>query len=515
MRSKLLCKLNGNKILTESPDTRLLSSLVLDFLNNLGFKYSLSVFVPECGDAAQFLSPSELSEYFKLEMPANSSVLSHIISTYFSSISKPNQKSSSTQTLEESAVNVLEHKLVELDMQHIARNKEDTANMDEKILRIQRDCEKRMKLELQTHVARVRETEITAMKLEEANKYQQLLQKYKNDHEKLYSRELDALKTREKKLQDQLRSKELEIEHKDFCQRQEYLRDTEATQNRYTDARRKVDLELEELQIQKKLWEKRAQETEEKFKEVDLIKKEAKVQAIMDLTQYKLEFQNQFEEERRSLANERLEIETIKRSWNLDSDRLKNSDDRLEAYTYQLKKLTKDNESLKESCSNYEKNIDQVHKELRIISDSQNRTIFQLSARETELKITREELENFKQLVNEQKERINQMKRDHEMQVEKYKKELHEYTGRQFVSDYVIERKVYWNKLEREECEIKKGIMDIIKPAPLYSGKFDLGTVKIASEDKNNTKEQPIVTVKTQIIKAESSAGTDEDERLF
>ena len=91
------------------------------------------------------------------------------------------------------------------------------------------------------------------MKLEEANKYQQMLQKYKNDNEKFYNRELEALKIKEKKLCDQFKAKETELEHKNFCQRQEYLKDSENCQEKYTEGRRKIEVELEEVNLKKNL----------------------------------------------------------------------------------------------------------------------------------------------------------------------------------------------------------------------------------------------------------------------
>ena len=253
MRSKLLTKIKGNKINIQTPDSRLLSSLVLDFLQQQAFKYSLSVFIPECGDQAQFFSPLELAEYFKLEMPANTSILSYIISTYFSATTKPHFKDSSSQTIETSVISELEHRLTQLDLNFVSKKSEENAGIEEKMLKVQRECEARMKNELKIHIDRIRETEITAMKLEEANKYQQMLQKYKNDNEKFYNRELEALKIKEKKLCDQFKAKETELEHKNFCQRQEYLKDSENCQEKYTEGRRKIEVELEEVNLKKNL----------------------------------------------------------------------------------------------------------------------------------------------------------------------------------------------------------------------------------------------------------------------
>lgn len=498
MRSKLLSKLNGNKFLNDPPETRLLSSITLDFLNTFKYKYSLSVFIPECGENSQFFSPLELSEHFQIEVPAGKSLLECLVSNYFSMQHKPNCKNSASQTIETTVTSQMENRLNQLDLQFISKKSEDCAGIEEKILKVQRECEKRMQIQLQSSLARVREVEITSMKLEEANKYQQLLQKYKIDHEKTYSRELEALKLKEKKLAEQFKAKEHELEHKDFCQRQEYLKEAGVSQDNYNEARRKIDLELEDLQIKKKVLEKRLQDYENKIREVDLLKSEVKAQMAVELSQYKLEFQSKFEQEKRELLNDRIEIEGLKKTWSLDSDRLKNSEDRLEVYTYQLKKLGKENENFKDLTVNLEKTIEQLRKELNIISDSQNRIALELASKETLLKFTKDELESMKALCGEFKDRLDKTRIEHEIEVSKYRKQLQEYNGLNTASDYVIGRKLYWNKLEREQCSIKKEIMEIIKPAAVYLTKANSSPKFVPSTEK--------VQVKTELIRGDSSS---------
>jgi LisH len=503
MRSKLLSKLKGNKITADSLDSRVLASIILDYLNKKSFKYSLSVFIPECGDESKFLSPTELSEYFKIDVPAGTSTLESILSNYFSSMSKPNSKDSASQTLEQSHVEDLEHKLRQLEISHLNKKSEENTSLEEKILKVQRDCENRMKIELQGHVTRIRETEIVSMKLEEANKYQHLLQKYKENHEKNYNRELEALKTREKKIMDQLKSKELEIEHKNYQQRQEYLKDIELAQERYNEARKKTEIESGEYKLQKKLWETKVQEYEDKLKQLDLVEKQLKITAYEEFLKYKLENESKLEEEKLKLLAEKTEIQEIKKNWNLDSDRIKNSEDKLEVYVYQVKKLTKQNEKLKNSNQTLEENIEQLRTELKILSDSQNRIINELSIRENEIKVTKAECESLQLFLQETKEKINRMKAEHQSEIEKYKKQAHENAPEHLVSDYLIERKLYWNKLDREQDDIKKGIMEVIKPQTLYSLKPS------AKQDPNPSVQA--VTVKTHFEKALINMNSSEE----
>ena len=127
----------------------------------------------------------------------------------------------------------------------------------------------------------------------------------------------------------------------------------------------------------------------------------------------------------------------------MDSDRLKNSEDRLEVYTYQLKKISFDNEKLSDINKILENDVDQLRKELKILSDSQNRIINELNCKDNELKVTKEEAESLKRICEERKERIDRLKIENDIEVNEYKKKLRENKGEMFVSDYLIERKLY------------------------------------------------------------------------
>ena len=194
----------------------------------------------------------------------------------------------------------------------------------------------------------------------------------------------------------------------------------------------------------------------------------------------------------------------------MDSDRLKNSEDRLEVYTYQLKKISFDNEKLSDINKILENDVDQLRKELKILSDSQNRIINELNCKDNELKVTKEEAESLKRICEERKERIDRLKIENDIEVNEYKKKLRENKGEMFVSDYLIERKLYWNKLEKEQFDIKKEVMDIIKPHSLYSPK----ALSFPNNKNSSTKtpEKQPVTIKTQNFLFDNSLSSDEEK---
>jgi chromosome segregation ATPase len=438
MRAKLLNKITGQKIEESAPDVRLITSLILEYLTCANFKFTLSVFVPECGDPDAFFSPAELGQYFSLAPSPAASILSQLINNYSAVVRKKTVKDSAAQTVDSSAVSALEERLLALDRNFAQNKANESPRMEEKMMKFQRETENRMQAELKNEVQRIRETEITAMKLEEANKYQQLLQRNRSELEKKFEKEFEALRAKEIKSLEMIKSKEAEIEHKAFVQRQDVLRDTEKNKEIINEYRVKI--------------EKNAQETE-----------------------------------------------NIRRIW----------EERMEVHTSQLKKVLAENDDLKIRNKELDRDMNRARKEIKILADSQNRLMSELNIKEGEFRLLANEHDHFQVLFGELKERLNRAKTEHEAETDKLKKALHEYAGKDIVSDYLLERKQLWNKLEREELEIRKGIFDILKPTPLYSP-------SILSEESNraNDGKTKTIDVKTKVVKYEVESATSEEDNF-
>lgn len=462
MRSKLLKKLQGQQA-SHSLDMRITCSLIYEFLKFHSFTYTLSVFLPECGDSSVLLSSLELAEYFQIDSSFNQSLLDFLLSKY--PIKDSSLKDSACQTLETSAVSDLESQLLDLDLKYAGKKTEVNEMFEEKIMKVQKDCEKRMKIELENSVKRVREVEIVNMKLEEARKYQDLLKKYKEDSEKTYFKELELLKSKEKRLSDCFRSKEQELESKGFAWRQELLLNLEKTQKSAQEMRKKADLEEEELQRLKDLWTERVKDCESRAEKLSLLEKEACLKAQEEFLRYKLEFESKFEEEKRKLALDKAEIAGIKKTFDLDSDRVKSSVDQLENCEFLMQRMRKENKTLKEQNNLQHLGIEQLRSEMKIISETQTLLLNQLKSKEYEVSLLKEEIFGLKTLNNELKVLGNEERVKHEKEKNALVHELQGSNGISIVSNYLSEHKYKWSKLQREETEIRNSFLENLKPS--------------------------------------------------
>lgn len=75
---------------------------------------------------------------------------------------------------------------------------EKSLQFDEKFLRLKREYEAKMKTELEAEISRIRDFEIAALKIEEAEKYRLKMEAYREELEKMYLDKVNKLRERER-----------------------------------------------------------------------------------------------------------------------------------------------------------------------------------------------------------------------------------------------------------------------------------------------------------------------------
>lgn len=115
-----------------------------------------------------------------------------MIDTYKKYHLRPHLLDSASQTEDQGALASLEERLRRIDMEYINRSKNgsDAISIDEKMIKYQREVDNRMRQELSAEIDRIREVEISAIRIEEANKYRQMLQQYRSEQDFEYKQRL-------------------------------------------------------------------------------------------------------------------------------------------------------------------------------------------------------------------------------------------------------------------------------------------------------------------------------------
>lgn len=92
--------------------------------------------------------------------------------------------------------------------------------MEQKLLKLKKDYDMRLKAELNAEITRVKEFEVSNMRLEEADKYRSKMQNYREELEKNYQDKLNKLRDRERDTLEKSGAKMKELEAMNYNYRQ-------------------------------------------------------------------------------------------------------------------------------------------------------------------------------------------------------------------------------------------------------------------------------------------------------
>lgn len=96
----------------------------------------------------------------------------------------------------------LEQKLRTVDYDYFVKNDENRSQnnqtFDERFMRMKREYDAKFKTDLESEIARIRDFEVTALRIEEAEKYRIKMEQYREELEKMYLDKVNKLRERER-----------------------------------------------------------------------------------------------------------------------------------------------------------------------------------------------------------------------------------------------------------------------------------------------------------------------------
>ncbi|CAD8051446.1 unnamed protein product [Paramecium sonneborni] len=410
---------------------RVLASAVADYLREAKMDYSLSVFVPETTFGAALLNKEELKILLRMDNQQGS-----ILQQMFSDILllKPKEalkSNAATQTFYGDAVINLEQKLSMVDNMYKSKIENELMkpqyDMEERIQKMKREYDQRLKTEIATETARIREFEVQHIRLEEADKYRQKLQDYREELEKNFQEKLNVLRERENDTLKMSAQKTKELESLNYQYRQKILKEHEM-------------IKLKEQEIEK---QRIANEESLKFQkakldvmERDLSKKLAEANGNEDVIRRKYEAQihaakataeTEFYEEREQIRNKLKQLEGDLRNM----DNLKNTIKTLQRENEQLveenKKYVEQVREVKKRRKEMEYEYEQMKENLRAVSDAQRRDQELCRKYETDIRLKEEEMTLYKTTINHKDGMLNDHKVLQQEQIKKLQKEIEQY----------------------------------------------------------------------------------------
>jgi hypothetical protein len=266
-RSQLIAKLKINR--RRSDDGELLSnatprdlrqrlqdSIVAEYLEASGFRYTLSVFLPESGVEQSLLSPRDVMFAMRMSPWAHQSTSTQANeNTNDKSQANGNTKSDQPPVLTRIVGNIAHSGQTLMNRSHCGTQTDDATTtpgeqlerklqaihddfskacqeaatplpqtLEERMLRYQSDCDKRAQQAIESEVERIRTLELGAIRAQERSNYKKQLETTTEALRQEYAKRVEKLRRREQEVDAKLAAKSMEIEGRLHADRQENLR---------------------------------------------------------------------------------------------------------------------------------------------------------------------------------------------------------------------------------------------------------------------------------------------------
>ena len=250
----------------------------------MGYKYSLSVFLPESGvNTAPPLSKLEILQVLNIRKGHSfytklASTLGELKSPLLDGGARNRQNGGvslisailegleSSSTLHDSFTQTddgnspSERLLKRLDDVDYAFRQQQraqavgegtTASVEDRLIQYQRKVDRKSKEEIASEVERLKSTEIQQMRLEERAHHRATLEVELRRLQEEHQRQMKAMKDRKDFVEEQMRRREREMEKTSFDHRQQILKEIEMNRLREEDIQRRSELEKRSIEIEK------------------------------------------------------------------------------------------------------------------------------------------------------------------------------------------------------------------------------------------------------------------------
>ena len=376
------------------------------------------------------------------------------------------QTSIPTQT-EEGPSSNLSEKLQKLEETFSASKKLTYNDLESKMNKYKLDYDRKMKEQLAREVQRIKEVEISNVRLEESNKMREKINQSRQEMEKSFREKLESLKERERNFNTRVKDREREIERYQFDHRQGMLNDIENIKLKEKNLEDRVKVEADGLRCEKENFLRKKEEVSEKLTEIAALKTKLKNEQIEDMELYKRQYDRAHEEDRNEIKKKNRELDDQEFSLNRKALEYERSQEENHKLKDALSNLEKKMEDFITSNKDYKEEIKSMRDQLKNVAESGKRDQEIIGSKTTENNILKSEIGTLKSLQNEQKSLTEERKEEHEYYTKGLKTQLEqnqEYI-KQMEESYAkqtqAQERLYKTQLDQEKNEKAKTLAEL------------------------------------------------------
>ena len=194
--------------------------------------------------------------------------------------------------------------------------------MEARILKLKAEIEARYKGDLENEVRRLKEFEVSRIRMEEAARYRDKMEAFRSEMETMHLEKVKELKLREQNAMDRLRQKEQEVDKAAYEHRQKVLKDEEIIRFRENDVKKTVEMELYMVKSEKERMARTIQDYELKISDLETFKVRLEKKHIEDLERFKSDYQRGFKDQDFEIHRRRLAVDEDEHRVSMEKDAL-------------------------------------------------------------------------------------------------------------------------------------------------------------------------------------------------
>ena len=318
------------------------------------------------------------------------------------------------------------------------------------MLKYKQECEVRYKNDLQSEIRRLKEFEISRIRIEEAARYRDKMESFRTEMENLHLEKVKELKMREEAAMDRIKGKEREIEKAAYGHRQKVLSTEETMRLRENDVKKTVEMELVLVKNEKDRMAHTIMEYERKLAEMESFKLRLEKQHIEDIERFKSEYQRTFKDQDFEIHRRRLIVDEDEHKIGLEKERLLRIETRCQAAEKELEELRGESKTLNKDHVRLLRDYQDSKEQLKVLNENLKRQTEVGESRERESRSLIDENKTLRVMLEDLKRDASNLKENQNSLIINLRMQLDE--TREMI-DKVKDTKEREFKKLREKCD--------------------------------------------------------------
>mmetsp|Transcript_33486 Transcript_33486/g.51417 ORF Transcript_33486/g.51417 Transcript_33486/m.51417 type:complete len:246 (+) Transcript_33486:531-1268(+) len=201
-------------------------------------------------------------------------------------------------------------------------------SLEERMMKYKRECDQKYAADLDKEIKRLKDFEVSKIRMEEAQRYRDKLNSFTEEMEHLHLEKVKELKMREQETVSRIKDKERQVEHVAYEHRQKVLKDEETLRFKEAEVKKTMEMELLLVKQERDKTKQLQVEYDKKLEEMNTIKVKMEKDMNEEIAHFKGDYQRQMQDRDFEIHRRVLAVEEDENRIRLQRDRVNDSEKR-------------------------------------------------------------------------------------------------------------------------------------------------------------------------------------------